>query len=51
MASTAALIEQLAASAIPVRRLRRPAWRTLGWLVIAAALIAAITAVCGIRPA
>jgi hypothetical protein len=50
MPTTAALIDQLAAGAAPVRRLRRPAWRTLGWLAIAAALIAAITAVSGIRP-
>jgi hypothetical protein len=50
MPTTAALIDQLTANAIPVRRLRRPTWRALGWLAVAAVLIAAITAAVGIRP-
>jgi hypothetical protein len=48
--STAALIDRLTADAGPVRRLRRPAWRALGWLAVAALLIAGIAAVAGIRP-
>jgi len=48
--TTAALIDQLTAAAAPVRRLRRPTWRALGWLAVAALVIAAITAVEGVRP-
>jgi hypothetical protein len=48
--TTTDLIERLTADAAPVRRLRRPAWRALGWLAVAALLIAAITAAVGIRP-
>ena len=50
MASTGELIERLTADAAPVRRLRAPAWRALGWLAIAGALIGAITATVGMRP-
>jgi len=50
MTTTADLIERLTADAAPVRRLRRPAWRALGWLAVAALLIAAVTAVAGVRP-
>lgn len=50
MPTTAALIDRLTAEAIPVRRLRRPIWRTLGWLAVAALVTGAIAAVSGIRP-
>lgn len=50
MATTADLIEQLTADAAPVRRLRAPTWRALGWLAIAAVVIAALTAILGMRP-
>src|SRR5271163_2136350 len=48
--STANLIERLTADAVPVRRLRRPTWRALGWLAVAALLIGVLTAAEGIRP-
>jgi len=48
--STSDLIERLSADAMPVRRLRPPAWRALGWLAIAALMIAVITAIEGVRP-
>jgi hypothetical protein len=50
MASTASLIERLTADAGPVRRLRPPSWRALGWLAAAALMIGVLTAAEGIRP-
>jgi hypothetical protein len=50
MATTPELIDRLTADATPVRRLRAPAWRALGWLAIAAVLIGIVTAIVGLRP-
>lgn len=50
MTDTASLIEQLASQASPVRRLASPLRRTLLWSVLAAAIIALITAAHGLRP-
>lgn len=46
---TTALIEQLSARITPVRRLPSPLWRTLTWLILAAAVITAVTATYGLR--
>ncbi len=50
MPTTAELIDRLTADARPVRRLRRPALRALGWLGLAALFVAGLTAFEGLRP-
>ena len=50
MPTTAELIDRLTADARPVRRLRRPAIRALGWLGFALLFVAGITAMEGVRP-
>lgn len=50
MHDTGSLIDQLSARAMPVRRLASPLRRTLAWLLLAAAIIAVITASRGLRP-
>lgn len=49
MNRTSQLIESLAARAAPVRPLSSPLRRTVGWLAFAAALIAVIVALHGLR--
>jgi len=49
MASTAALIEDLAGRLTPVRRLRPAALRALGWILLATAVIAALALLRGLR--
>lgn len=50
MHDTSTLIEQLSARATPVRRLSSPLRRTLIWFLLAAAVIAVVTASKGLRP-
>ncbi|WP_149193604.1 DUF1109 domain-containing protein [Luteimonas suaedae] len=50
MTDTSRLIDQLTAQARPVRPLASPLRRTLLWIAMAAALIAAIVAAYGLRP-
>jgi hypothetical protein len=50
MARTAELIDSLAADGSAVRPIGRPFKRALAWLAAAAAVIAAMTAIMGIRP-
>jgi hypothetical protein len=48
--TTPDLINLLAAEAAPVRRLRSPLLRALGWMAIAALVLAAVGIVRGVRP-
>ena len=50
MTDTSKLIDQLAARAMPVKRLASPLQRTLLWLAMAAAIILVIVASHGARP-
>ena len=50
MTETGALIEQLASSAKPVRRLWSPCWRLGGWLVGVGIVVGALTLRFGPRP-
>lgn len=50
MISTSDVIEALIRDARPVRRLRPPALRALGWLLLAALLLALIAIAHGLRP-
>lgn len=47
---TDALIEQLALSAAPVRRLQCPGWRVVGWLVVSAVSVAVFVFAMSPRP-
>jgi hypothetical protein len=47
--TTPELIEALAANARPVRRLRHPAWRAAGWLLLAAITVGLIAVGHGVR--
>ncbi|RQT22157.1 NrsF family protein [Burkholderia contaminans] len=48
--STSELIESLVADSMPVRPLRRPLRRAIGWLAFAALLLVAIAVAHGVRP-
>ncbi|MDN7876561.1 DUF1109 domain-containing protein [Burkholderia aenigmatica] len=48
--STSELIESLAADSTPVRPLRQPLWRAIGWQMFAALLLASIAVAHGLRP-
>lgn len=50
MIETDDLIDRLAAGAAPVKRLRSPLVRTAAWLLFAAATIAALALLLGVRP-
>jgi hypothetical protein len=50
MIATPDLIESLAASAQPVRRLRPPLVRAAGWLLFAALILALLAVARGVRP-
>lgn len=50
MITTPDLINSLTADAAPVRRLRPPLVRTLGWLTCAAVLVALLAMTQGVRP-
>jgi hypothetical protein len=50
MIDTDELIDRLAAGAAPVKRLRPPLVRTAAWLLFAAATIAALALLLGVRP-
>ncbi|WP_321782199.1 NrsF family protein [Burkholderia pyrrocinia] len=48
--STSELIESLVVDSAPVRPLRRPLWRAIGWLLLAALLLLSIAVAHGLRP-
>lgn len=50
MITTPDLIESLVASAAPVRRLRPPVARAVGWLLFAALMLALVAVAHGVRP-
>ena len=50
MKPTPDLIDSLVADATPVRRLRRPAVRLAGWLLLASLMLALVALVHGVRP-
>lgn len=50
MITTPDLIESLVASAVPVRRLRPPLARAVGWLLFAALILALFAVSHGVRP-
>lgn len=50
MTDTDRLIDQLATRAMPVQRLASPLRRTVGWVTLAAAIVAAIVVSHGARP-
>ena len=50
MITTPDLIDALAANLAPVRRLRPPAIRAFGWLLLAALVLALLAVSQGIRP-
>jgi hypothetical protein len=49
MPSTKELIDTLSGQLLPVRRLRPPLWRALGWIVLATTVITALALIRGLR--
>jgi hypothetical protein len=49
MPSTRELIAMLSGQLLPVKRLRPPLWRALGWIVLATAVITALVLIRGLR--